>query len=473
MTLPQRIGKYEIVRELGAGAMGTVYEGFDAVIERRVAIKTIGAKFLAEGTEAAVNRFKREAQAAGRLQHPGIVAVYEYGEEPAQAYIVMEFLQGQNLRQLMRAKGRLDLIDSYGLTRQLLMALGYSHEQGVVHRDIKPANLMVTGTGALKLKVMDFGIARIEGSAMTQTGSVIGTPTHMAPEQLMGQPVDGRADLWSAGVILYELLTGRSPFSDETPLAAMHHVLNADPAPPSAVDERIGTAFDAVMVRALAKRPAERFQTAAQFSAALLSAFRGRAAAAQMQPANHDARHTPSPVQATRQAFPGAVDAPGEPAALSATLPVHILLDVETALARAIGPLARQLVRRAAAGTHNVERFYAVLADAVPDGAEREAFVAHLRGLDVGSSAAGAAPVAPAAASRPQVAQVAATPSVVFDAALLARCEKQLAQHIGPLARVLIKRAANDSGNVSELVRRLADHIDSEPERRAFLESLR
>ena len=186
---PERIGKYAIRRALGRGAMGTVYEGWDEIIERRVAIKTILREYL-ENAEAldAIARFKREAQAGGRLNHPAIVGVHEYGEDDGGAYIVMEYVEGKELRQYFRMANRFDLIDVFEIMKQLLLALDYSHRQGVVHRDIKPANLMILP--GMKLKIMDFGIARIESSSLTQVGTVVGTPTHMSPEQLAGLPAD-------------------------------------------------------------------------------------------------------------------------------------------------------------------------------------------------------------------------------------------------------------------------------------------
>ncbi len=477
MNHPTHIGKYLIRREIGQGAMGAVYEGFDPVIERQVAIKTILSQRLADGhSESAVARFQREARAGGRLQHPGIVAVYEYGEANGMAYIVMEYVEGEDLRHLLRRKRQLELIDIYGLTRQLLTALGYSHQQGVVHRDIKPANMMVLH--GLKLKVMDFGIARLHSSSLTQVGSIMGTPTHMAPEQLMGHVADGRADLWSVGVILYELLTGRTPFAAETPAAVMHHVLHAEPALPSRLNPRIAHAFDAVVARALAKKPQDRFQTAAEFSSALLAAFRGRPAAEAVPPAQHD--ETLSMEQTVRFEHTGTVGASKHLDPLSATLPPQTLAQIEASLTRVIGPMAKQVVRQGVTQSRSVDEFFSLLASNVPHGAERDEFLSRIRQLDTGEAMT--AVPAPASASGNRSAGgghagsgaggAGAAPQAPFDSATLSRCERHLSRHVGPLAKLLIKRAANDSGNVAELVGRLAEHIDDESDRQEFLKAM-
>lgn len=273
---PAQIGRYRISRAVGSGAMGAVYEAFDPVIERRVAIKTVLKDRLgASELEEAVARFKREAQAGGRLSHPGIVAVHEYGEDEDEAYIVMEYVEGKELRQHFRTGSRFDLIDTLDLMKQLLEALDYSHRQSVVHLDIKPANLMVLP--GPRLKVMDFGIARIGAAKRAGDLDVAGTPTHMAPEQLAGQPADARADLWSSGVILYELLTGQNPFVAETSSAVLYKVLQLAPDPPSSLQPSLPAAIDAVVLKALAKAPAERFQTAREFQGALMRALQDRA----------------------------------------------------------------------------------------------------------------------------------------------------------------------------------------------------
>ncbi|QRJ64307.1 serine/threonine-protein kinase [Azospira restricta] len=261
--LPQQLGKYEIRRELGRGAMGVVYEGWDAGIGRRVALKTVRRDQL-ESSEAGelLSRFKREAQAAGRLNHPGVVAVYDAGT----AFIAMEFVEGRELKDIFDKNERLPLPDVVRLMCQLLDAIGHAHANGIVHRDIKPANVFLLADG--RVKVGDFGIARLESSNLTQAGSVLGTPAYMSPEQFMGQTVDGRSDLFSAGVILYQFLTGEKPFTGQL-TTIMHKVLKEDPVAPSELNVQVPPAFDAVVKKALAKRPDERFQDAEAFIAAL------------------------------------------------------------------------------------------------------------------------------------------------------------------------------------------------------------
>jgi len=264
------LGKYEIRRELGRGAMGVVYEGYDPMIKRRVALKTIRADQLAgENAEVAIARFRREAQAAGRLSHPNVVAIYDFGEDAGVWYIAMEFVEGRELKDYFQANERFVTADIVRIMTQILDALGYSHRLGVVHRDIKPSNVILLAGGGVK--VADFGIAHIESSNMTQVGTVLGTPSYMSPEQIMGLPVDGRSDLFSAGVILYQFLTGERPFTGSS-TATMHKVLEEDPLPPSRFNVQVPGAMDAVVRKALAKRPAERFQSAEEFAAALRTA---------------------------------------------------------------------------------------------------------------------------------------------------------------------------------------------------------
>jgi len=198
---------------------------------------------------------RREAQAAGRLSHPNIVSIYEIGEDEGVWYIAMEFIRGRELKSYFEANERFTTADIVRVMTKILDALGYSHRFGVVHRDIKPANVILLEDGGVK--VADFGIAHIESSNMTQVGTVLGTPSYMSPEQIMGLPVDGRSDLFSAGVILYQFLTGERPFSGSA-TATMHKVLEEDPLPPSRFNVQVPGAMDAVVRKALAKRPDER-----------------------------------------------------------------------------------------------------------------------------------------------------------------------------------------------------------------------
>jgi serine/threonine protein kinase/TPR repeat protein len=272
MQAPDRLGKYLIRHELGRGAMGVVYEGHDPFIERPVAIKVLRVEEADPALAGELRlRFRREAQAAGRLAHPGIVAIHEYGEDPTHgAFIAMELVRGRDLKSQFDAGRRFSLVETGALMDQLLAALQHAHERGVVHRDIKPGNIIMVDDGGVK--IADFGIAKLDTSELTQLGSVLGTVSHMAPEQLTGDAVDRRSDLYACGVILYQLLTGVRPFTG-SPATVMHQVLHVDPPAPSSVLPSLPPALDAVVRTAMAKQPSQRFADARSFARALREAL--------------------------------------------------------------------------------------------------------------------------------------------------------------------------------------------------------
>lgn len=269
--MSETLNKYHLQQVLGKGAMGVVYEGYDPIIARKVAIKTI-KRPVADDVEMleSLARFKREAQAAGRLIHPNIVGVFDYGETSDLAYIVMEFVEGETLKDILAKNEEFTASRILSIMEGLLSGIEYSHSCGVVHRDIKPANIIITKSG--DVKISDFGIARLESSSMTQVGTMLGTPAYMSPEQFMGQAADARTDLYSAGVLLYQLLTGEKPF-DGGLTAIMHKVLHTDFVMPSALSVAVTPALDEVVRRATAKRPAERFSSASEFLGALRRAY--------------------------------------------------------------------------------------------------------------------------------------------------------------------------------------------------------
>ena len=265
------LGKYEIRATIAAGPMSTVYEGWDTAIERRVAIKAVPlAQTVQSDNWQHLARFRREAQAAGRLQHPTVVGIFDYGESPEFAFIIMEFVDGGTLKSALEEGRRFSVGAIDRLMQDILAGLQYSHEQGVIHRDIKPANIMLTRDG--HAKIADFGIARIEHSDITQIGMVLGTPAYMSPEQFRGETTSASTDISSAGIILYQLLTGERPF-DGGLATIMHKVLGADPPKPSDISGTVPHSADAVVARAMAKRPDQRFRDARQFAHALHAAL--------------------------------------------------------------------------------------------------------------------------------------------------------------------------------------------------------
>jgi len=274
---PARVGRYEISGELGRGGMAVVYRGLDPVIKRAAALKVLRKAELASDESAQIlERFKREAQAAGSLHHPNVVAIYEYGEDDACAWIAMELVEGKSLRDHLLAGWRPDLASLPSVLEQLLEALDYSHGRGVVHRDMKPGNVLVSDMGVAKIS--DFGIARVQLSHLTQAGEVLGTPYYMAPEQYEGRDVDERTDIYAAGVIVYEVLCGRRPY-DGAGGSLLRQILQDPPPPVSTFEPRLPVTIDMVLGRALAKKPENRFRNAREFLDALRNAFPGPAQA--------------------------------------------------------------------------------------------------------------------------------------------------------------------------------------------------
>ncbi|MFA5242600.1 MAG: serine/threonine-protein kinase [Sulfuricella sp.] len=265
--IKQNIGRYEIISEIGQGAMGVVYRALDPLLERTVAIKTISLDLSKDEFEEFEQRFYREARSAGRLNHPNIVTIHDVGNTENVAYMAMEFLEGMELRDIMDADMLLDLDRIVEIVSQVADGLAFAHEHGVVHRDIKPSNIMILKNGVAK--ITDFGIALIPSSSRTVAGMVLGSPKYMSPEQVVGQDVDRRSDIFSLGVLLYEMLTGKAPFRGENISAIMYRILNEMPMAPATLKPALPEVFDYIVARALAKHPDDRYQRADEMAADL------------------------------------------------------------------------------------------------------------------------------------------------------------------------------------------------------------
>ncbi len=266
--MTQRFGRYEVIDQLGRGAMGTVFKARDPQIDRLVAVKTVSLAGLEPTEEREFRqRFTHEAQAAGRLYHPGIVAIFDVGEKPDShdPYIVMEYVSGQPLNRTLAGQKKLPLGTALQLAEEIAEALDYAHAQGVVHRDIKPGNILITPEG--HAKIADFGIAKLNLSHFTLPGRVLGTPAYMAPEQLSGTGVDGRSDLFSLGVILYVMVTGSSPFQGDNISTVCFAAANREPVAATAIDASLPQELDQLISRAMAKVPDQRYQQGADFAA--------------------------------------------------------------------------------------------------------------------------------------------------------------------------------------------------------------
>jgi serine/threonine-protein kinase len=452
-TAPARIGKYEIQRTLGAGAMGVVYLAYDPLIDRQVALKTIRKDLL--GSKQAgtmIARFRQEAVAAGRLSHPGIVAVYDYGEDESTAYIVMEYVPGHDLESYLA--GRLPTLPEVSaVMTQLLDALECAHAAGVVHRDIKPSNLLVHG----RLKITDFGIARL------------GTPSYMAPEQYTGAPLDHRVDLFASGVLFYEMLTGRLPFDGESIQQIAYQICYVEPPPPTAIRPGLPRAVDTIVTRALAKSPEGRFASAREFAAAVADALSADDA---------DVLSTTAPAPAP----PAPPAPPARPATSTVTAwSPETVRALEAALVPFVGPLAGPLVRRSGAKTADTEELVALLADGAGDPGARAKLVASLRAV-LGAAPKGTAAIAtgraaPPTQAAPPRAATAATATIgerlrAHTREDLDRLTQALAPFVGPIAKIFVQKAAADVKSYHDLCLRLSERLSTPAERERFLKQV-
>jgi serine/threonine-protein kinase len=443
--IPKKLGKYDITGILGRGAMGVVYKAWDPLIARHVALKAIRKDLIGqESAEQAVSRFRNEAMAAGRLTHPGIVAIYDYGEEGETAYIAMEYAEGQGLRDYLRARGAVKLSEIAQMMGQLLDALDYAHQRGVVHRDIKPGNIIMTMDG--RLKVTDFGIARLDASNLTQTGIIVGTPSYMAPEQYTGLPVDNRADLFAAGVMLYEMVTGVKPFSGSQEAIAYQICHEAHP-PPSQIDAALPRALDNVLDRALAKKKEQRYASAAEFSRALSAAIAGGGEGEEATMIATAARPAPLVGETT-------------------SLPMGWNPDALRALAEAliphIGPVATTLVKRGAAKSLNAQALIEVLVNTLDGPEERQQFTTRARIIleqtqPESTAIVNAATIVAHRGPPPEELQLAAA---------------RLTPYLGPIAKVLVKKAAQHARDTAQLYNALADHITDAEDKARFLQDV-
>jgi serine/threonine-protein kinase len=471
MADPKTLGKYEIQSILGKGAMGVVYKAFDPHIERTVAIKTVRKDLVdPDVANQFMARFKNEAKAAGRLHHPNIVGIYEYGEDDKVAFIAMEYVDGTGLREYLNRKARFELGQLVAIATQLLQALEFAHARGVVHRDIKPANLILTSSGVLK--VADFGIARIDTSSLTMTGMVMGTPSYMSPEQCQGRDSDHRTDLFSAGVVLYELLTGERPFTGSPELIA-YKICHEAPKPASQLSGlTLPGSLDDVLDTALSKSPDQRFQNALAFRNAL------QHAAGVSTGSNAGIEATVINLQRVE------LDpAPQHPADWDETT----LSTVERQLAVFVGPMAKVLVRKAATQTHDVAELYSLLAANIDDRDERQQFVSSRPGHDSGSvrvvhTGAHATGLHGATTHGTMHGTVHSTtptaerstggtrarPTVPLEDDFVQTTTQRLTVYLGPIARVVARKAAERATSQQEFVQLVAGHIGTQ-DRAAFL----
>jgi serine/threonine protein kinase len=490
-----RIGKYRIDGVLGTGAMGVVYKAYDANIARTVALKTIRRELL-DGLQESeiVARFRNEAQASGRLVHPNIVAVYDFGELEEATYIAMEYVDGTPLSAFLTRETAMEATASVSCIGQLLRALDYAHARGVVHRDIKPANILVTADA--QVKITDFGIAKIESSTLTQVGAVIGTPSYMSPEQFKGEVVDGRSDLFAVGIVLYQMLTGARPFAG-TASAVMHQIIHEEPVAPSVRKPGLHPAFDAVLSKAMAKRMEDRYPSAQVFLLALTAAHLQHTGG--LPPTEEDNERTvlafqrpppaakPAPPASPSQHGTGSLRAPVQGSASGSSLGASapewlqaVSADLQMALSTQIGPVARLVLKNTAREAADLDDLCARLLPHIGSDAGRAQFQDALREIKkkhgmstLGTMGSRNQGQAGANTGATQLTQMTGMPTLLqLSPELMEAAQQKLAVYVGPIAKILAKRASKMTGNADEFYRLLAENLPDPVDRARFLRDI-
>ena len=447
---PEKISRYRIDGIIGSGAMGVVYEGFDTQIQRRVAVKLLH-HHLRVGDQGAEleQRFLQEARAAARCLHPNIVTIFDFGTDQGAPYIVMEYVDGIELKAHLKSETPIPLPSATDICIQVLKALSHAHENGIVHRDIKPANIIMLENG--RVKVSDFGVARLDTSELTSTGYMVGTPNYMSPEGLQGHAVDSRSDLYSVGVLYYELLTRQRP-QRERSLDENLALLNKT----DHLSTQNISSIRPILRQALQANPDARFQSATDFINRLKS----------IEDLDLTLATTtlfPAPQGYRKQEVP----APrGADSSSASQWTDDMLVSLEQSLAKYIGPMAKLLVRKQSRSATSVEELVTSLTSHIPSESERSQFMKALERTGISSAGISTPPVSSLSAADVPT-QIAREP---LSESARQKITQLLAYHVGPLAGRIIQKAMKSTLEPNALIVQLARQIPEEKERQKFID---